>query len=69
MTTQTAHDDAGDYPVPPELMEPTDPAERKRRLDEAEASIRAGRGVPHEKVAAWLYELAAGHPAKAPCDP
>ena len=49
-------------------MDPTDPAERNRLLNEAEASIRAGRGVPHEKVAAWLYELAAGRPAKAPCD-
>ena len=49
-------------------MDPTDPAERNRLLNEAEASIRVGRGVPHEKVAAWLYELAAGLPAKAPCD-
>ena len=68
MTAQAKHDDAEDRPVPPELMEPSDPAERKRLLDEAEASIRAGRGVPHEAVATWLYELAAGRPAKAPCD-
>ena len=68
MDTRITHDDADGYPVPPELMEPTDPAERKRLLDEAEASIRAGRGVPHEKVGAWLYELAAGRAAKAPCD-
>jgi hypothetical protein len=61
------HDE--DYPVPLHLVEPTDPAERKRLLDEAEASIEAGRGIPHEQVAAWLFELAAGRPAKAPCDP
>ncbi len=63
------HDDDldDDYPVPPHLMEPTDPAERKRRLDAAEASIKAGHGVPHAQVRAWLTELAAGRPAKAPC--
>ena len=55
--------------VPAELMEPTDPAERTRLLTKAEASIEAGLGIPHEKVATWLLELAAGRPAKAPCDP
>ena len=56
-------------PVPLHLMEPTDTADRARLLDEAEASIKAGQGIPHDKVAAWLFELAGGHPAKAPCDP
>ena len=59
-----------DYlPVPAELMEPTDPAERERLLVEAEAEIEAGHGIPHAQVRAWLAELAAGRPAKAPCDP
>jgi hypothetical protein len=56
-----------DLPVPAHLMEPTDPAERRRLLAEAEASIAAGRGVPHAQARAWLSELAAGRPAKAPC--
>ena len=55
-------------PVPAELMEPTDPAERKRLLDEAEASIRAGHGTPHSEVRAWLLELAAGRYSPPPCD-
>jgi hypothetical protein len=60
------HDE--DYPVPAHLVEPTDPAERTRLLDAARADIAAGHGIPHEQVAAWLFELAAGRPAKAPCD-
>jgi hypothetical protein len=50
------------------LMEPTNAAERKRLLDEAEASIEAGRGIPHDKVAAWLFELASGR-AEGPVQP
>ena len=69
MSSQAIQHDDEDYPVPAHLMEPTDPAERKRLLDEAEASIAAGHGIPHEQVAAWLLELAAGRPAKAPCAP
>ena len=61
-------DHSEDYPVPAELMEPTDPAERKRLLDEAEASIRAGHGTPHSEVRAWLLELAAGRYSPPPCD-
>ena len=56
----------GNDPVPLHLVEPTDPAERRRLLAEAEASIAAGHGVPHAQVRAWLTELAAGRPAKAP---
>jgi hypothetical protein len=65
------HDDSDDddYPVPSHLMEPTDPAERRRRIAKANADIDAGRGIPHAEVRAWLTELAAGRPAKAPCDP
>jgi predicted transcriptional regulator len=37
------------------------------RLDaEAEADIVAGRVVPHEKVAAWLDELAEGKRSAPP---
>lgn len=32
--------------VPPEPMEPTNPAERERVLVEAEADIEAGQGTP-----------------------
>ncbi len=66
--TKTDHDE-DNIPVPAHLMEPTDPAERRRRIAQAEASIAAGRGVPHAQVRAWLTELAAGRPAKAPCAP
>lgn len=66
--SELRHDD--EYPpLPAELMEPTDPAERTRLLAEARAQLDAGQGIPHERVAAWLLELAAGRPAKAPCDP
>ena len=67
MSILKSDQDDDNYPVPPHLTEPTDLAERKRRLDAAEASIDAGHGVPHVQVRAWLTELAAGRPAKAPC--
>ena len=54
--------------MPPELAEPTDPAERERLLVEAEAGIEAGNGTPGEEVAAWLLELAAGRYLPPPCD-
>ena len=53
-------------PVPAELLEPLDPAERERALAEAEAEIEAGRGVPQERARAWLLELAAGRRTPPP---
>ncbi len=68
MSSQAIQHDDEDYPVPAYLMEPTDPAERERQQNEAEASIAAGHGVPHAEVRAWLLELAAGRYTPPPCD-
>jgi predicted transcriptional regulator len=45
--------------TPPDFFEPDDETEAKA-LAEAEADVRAGRVVPHERVRAWLDDLAAG---------
>jgi|GEM_PF-1747181 len=37
-----------------------DTEEEQRALEEAEADIRAGRVVPHERVREWLAKLAKG---------
>lgn len=57
-----------DDALPPELAEPTDPAERERLLLEAEAEIEAGHATPNDDVLTWLRELAAGHHMPPPCD-
>jgi hypothetical protein len=54
--------------VPPDLLEPSDPAERERALVAAEADIEAGNGTPHDEVRAWLLDLAAGRSLPPPCD-
>ncbi len=56
------------FRVPPDLMEPTAPAERERLLIEAEAEIEAGHGPSHADVMAWLRDMAAGRVSPPPCD-
>jgi len=38
-----------------------------RAIDEAEAEIDAGRGVPHAKVRKWLLRLVKGEIVPPPC--
>ena len=65
-TAKLDHDE--DYPVPLQLVEPTDPGERTRLLAAARAEIAASHFTPGDEVASWLLELAAGRYALPPCD-
>jgi predicted transcriptional regulator len=38
----------------PAIFEASDPTEEAAAIARARADIAVGRGIPHEKVAAWL---------------
>jgi len=44
-----------------------DEAAETRAIEEAEAEIDAGHGVPHEQVREWLKKLARGEIVPPPC--
>jgi hypothetical protein len=60
--------EAGNLPIPSDLVEPSNPAERERQLVEAEAEIEAGHFKTQEEVRTWLSELVAGRDVPRPCD-
>ena len=45
---------------------PPDAQDEARRDALADAEIEAGKGVPHDKVRAWLLRLAKGEKAPPP---
>jgi len=45
---------------PADAFEPEDTAAKERVITKARAQIAAGKGVPHERVAAWLRDLSNG---------
>ncbi|MBV9824938.1 MAG: hypothetical protein JO001_04535 [Alphaproteobacteria bacterium] len=45
-----------------------DEAAETRAIEEAEAEIDAGHGVPHEQVREWLKKLARGEIVPPPCN-
>jgi hypothetical protein len=51
---------------PANAFEPEDLAAKERALEEAGAELAAARGVPHERVLAWLRMLAQGHRTSPP---
>lgn len=54
-------------PAPdPGVFDIEDDEAKARAIAEAEAELAAGRGVPHEKVRAWLLDLAAGKRTEPP---
>jgi predicted transcriptional regulator len=48
------------------IFDEVDEAEEARAIQEAEAEIDAGKGVPHGKVRRWLRKLAKGKFAPPP---
>jgi predicted transcriptional regulator len=47
-------------------FEPEDSAAKGRAIEEARAEFAAGKGVPHERVRAWLNSLLAGRKVPPP---
>ena len=52
---------------PKSLFDEIDPDAEARAIEEAEAEIAAGEGVPHEKVRDWLEKLSRGEAVPPPC--
>jgi predicted transcriptional regulator len=50
------------------LFEQIAPDEGAAAIAEAEAELDVGKGVPHEKVRAWLLKLARGEITLPPCE-
>lgn len=47
-------------------LPPLTPSEKRRLIEEGMAQSRAGLGVPHEEVMAWLASLATKKPLPMP---
>ncbi len=52
---------------PTSILDMIDDEAEARAIVAAEAEIDAGKGVPHERVRAWLLKLAKGEVEPPPC--
>jgi len=52
---------------PKSVFDEIDEAAEQRAIEQAEAEIDAGLGVPHERVREWLLKLARGEVVPPPC--